>query len=90
MEFTLVGKFMGARLDIETLKKMVKWKWAICGQVDIAPMLNGFFYFVFNYKEDISMVLYGGPWAFNKSTLTIKKWEPNMDLFDTFFLTTLI
>ena len=34
------------------------------------------------------MVLYGDPWGFRKNTLTIKKWEPNMDLSDTFFLTT--
>ena len=34
------------------------------------------------------MVLCGGPWSFGNSTLTIKKWEPNMDLSDAFFLTT--
>ena len=34
------------------------------------------------------MVLCGGPWMFGKSSLTIKKWEPNMDLSDAFFLTT--
>ena len=72
MEFTLMGKFMGARLDIETLKKMFKWKWANRREVDIAPMLNGFFSFVFNCKEDMSMVLCRVPWAFSKSTLTIK------------------
>ena len=36
------------------------------------------------------MILYRGPWSFGKITLTIKKWEPNMDLFDTFLLTTSI
>ena len=34
------------------------------------------------------MVLCGGPWSFGKSTLTIKKWEPNMDLSNALFLTT--
>lgn len=36
------------------------------------------------------MVLCGGPWSFGKSSLTIKKWEPNMDLSNAFFLTALI
>lgn len=81
---------MGARPDIESLKNMIKRKWVIHGQVDIAPMLNGFLSFVFNCNEDMNMVLCGGPWLFGKSTLTIKKWEPNMDLSDAFFLTTLI
>ena len=36
------------------------------------------------------MVLCRGQWSFGKSTLTIKKWEPNMDLSYAFFLTTLI
>lgn len=36
----------------------------------------------------MNMVLYGGPWSFGKSSLTVKKWEPNMDLMDAFFLTT--
>lgn len=34
------------------------------------------------------MVLCGGPWSFGKCSLTIKKWEPNMVLNDSFFLTT--
>ena len=51
-------------------------------------MLNVFFSFAFNYKEDLNMVLCVGPWLFGNSTLTIKKWEPNMDLSDAFFLTT--
>lgn len=67
---------------------MVKRKWALRGQVDIALMMNGFFSFVFTCKEDLNMVLCGGHWSFDNSTLTIKKWEPNMDLSDTFFLTT--
>ena len=88
MEYTLVGKFLGARLDIDTLKNMLKKKWVIHSQVDIAPMANRFLSFVFNYKEDMNMVLCGGPWMFGKSTLMVKKWEPNMDLIDAFFLTT--
>ena len=88
MEFTLVGKFLGARPDLVTLRKMVKGKWAIQGEVDIAPMSNGFFSFLFNCKEDLNMVLCGGPWSFGKCSLTIKKWEPNMDLSYSFFLTT--
>ena len=79
MEFTLVGKFLGERPDLVSLRKMVKGKWAIRGEVDIAPMSNDFFSFLF--------VLYVGPWSFGKCSLTIKKWEPNMDLSDSFFLT---
>ena len=84
MDFTLVGKFLGARPDIDSLRKMVKRKWAIRGEVDIAPVSNGFFSFIFNCKEYFNMVLCGGPWSFGKCSLTIKKWEPNMDLLDFF------
>ena len=88
MDFTLVGKFLGARPVLDSLRKMVKRKWALRGEVDIAPMQNGFFMFNFNCKEDLNLVLCGGPWSFGKSSLTIKKWEPNMVLSDSFFLTT--
>ena len=88
MDFTLVGTFLGARPDLESLRNMVKRKWVIRGEVDIAPLLNGFFLFTFNYKEDMDRVLCGGLWSFGKCSLTIKKWEPNMDLLDSFFLTT--
>ena len=84
MDFTLVGKFLGARLDLDSLRKMVKQKWVIRGEVDIPPMSNGFFSFIFNYKEDMNMVFCGGPWSFGKFSLTIKKWEPNMDLLEFF------
>ena len=73
MEYTLVGKFLGARPNVDSLKKMISKKWAIRGDIDIAPMSNGFFSFIFNYKEDVNMVLCGGPWSFGKSSLTIKK-----------------
>ena len=88
MDFTLVGKFLGARPDLDSLRSMIKQKWVIRGEVDIAPMSNGFFSFIFNCKEDLNMVLCGEPWSFGKCSLTIKKWEPNMDLSDSFFLTT--
>lgn len=90
MDCTLVGKFMGVRPDIDALRNMIKRKWNIRGQVDITHMMNGFFSFVFNCKEGLNMVLCSEPWLFGNSTLTIKKWEPNMDLSDAFFLTTLI
>ena len=88
MDFTLVGKFLGARPVLDSLRMMVKRKWALRGEVDIAALQNGFFLFNFNCKEDLSFVLCGGPWSFGKSSLTIKKWEPNMVLNDSFFLTT--
>lgn len=90
MEFTLVGKFLGAHQDIDGLRNMVKRKWALCGKVDIMLMMSGFFSFVFTCKEDLNMVLCGGPWFFGNITLMIKKWEPNMDMSDAFFLTTMV
>ena len=50
MEFTLMGKFMGARPNIETLKKWLK-KWPISGQVDITPTLTGLFSFFLIAKK---------------------------------------
>ena len=66
MDFTLVGKFLRSRLDLDSLRKIVKRKWVIRGEVDITPMSNGFFSFIFNYKEDINLVLCGGSWSFGK------------------------
>jgi hypothetical protein len=61
MDFTLVGKILGARPVLDSLRKMVKSKWALRGEVDIAPMQNGFLLFNFNCKEDLNLVLCGGP-----------------------------
>jgi len=88
MDFTLVGKFLVAIPNLDSLRKMVKRKWVVRGEVDIPPMLNDFFSFIFNYKEDMKLVLCGGLWSFGKCSLTIKKWEPKMDLSNSFFLTT--
>lgn len=61
MEFTLVGKFLGAHLEVDGLRNMVKRKWGLCGQVDIALMMNELFSFVFTCQEDLNMTLCGGP-----------------------------
>lgn len=90
MDLTLVGKFLGVRPDIDVLRNMVKREWAVHGQVDIDLMMNGFFSFGFTFKEDLIMLVCGGPWSFGNSTLMIKTWEPNIYLSDAFFLTTMV
>lgn len=53
-------------------------------------MAKCFFSFAFSCEEDLSDVLYGGPWVIEKTSLTLKRWSPNLDLNDGIFASSLI
>lgn len=55
------------------------------GQVDVSALSRGLFVLSFSYGEDLEMILSGGPWMFGKSSLSLRKWSPNMELNDFFF-----
>ncbi|XP_059068499.1 uncharacterized protein LOC131859004 [Cryptomeria japonica] len=85
MALSLVGKFMGPRPNIETIRDLSKKKWKLNGQVNIYVMSKGFFVFSFSCEKDISTVLAGGPWVIGKSSLALMKWSLNLDLSDSIF-----
>ncbi|XP_057846158.2 uncharacterized protein LOC131055859 [Cryptomeria japonica] len=48
-------------------------------------MTKGFFSFAFSCEEDLSDVLYGGPWVVGKTSLALNRWSPNLYLNDGIF-----
>ncbi|GLJ21329.1 hypothetical protein SUGI_0392200 [Cryptomeria japonica] len=85
MEMTLVGKYFCPRLNIDVVM-FANRKWALKGQVEITAMSKGALSLAFACKEDMSRVLCDGPWLIGKSMLALKKWAPNMDLNESFFV----
>ncbi|XP_057853351.1 uncharacterized protein LOC131063516 [Cryptomeria japonica] len=90
MAFSLAGKFVGPRPNIEDVRSSVKKKWRLKGQVDVLALSRGFFVFSFSCGEDLEMILSGGPWMFGKSLLSLRKWSPNIELNDSFFESALV
>ncbi|XP_059067606.1 uncharacterized protein LOC131858391 [Cryptomeria japonica] len=86
MTLTLVGKFSKPRPNIDSVRIFVKIK----GQVEVSALPRGFFSFVFSCVEDITTIICGGPWIMGRSSLILKKWSPNMDMYDAFFATILV
>ncbi|XP_059076573.1 uncharacterized protein LOC131875882 [Cryptomeria japonica] len=83
--FTLVGKFVGPRPNIDVVRAFAKKKWRLKGQVEISMMPKGFFPFNFSCLEDQEGVLCGGPWMVGRTFLSLIKWSPNQELNDSFF-----
>lgn len=69
---SLVGKFVGIRPNIESLKEWKKNKWIIKGRVDLIPLACDHILFNFVQMEDLQWVLQNGPWWFGKSGLILK------------------
>lgn len=79
MHLVLVGKFVGARPNIEAVRSWVARKRKGKGQIDVVTMACGFFSFSFACEEDFRFVLAGGPWMLGKALLVLKKWEPGFN-----------
>ena len=61
MDSTLVGRFIGARPNIEDVRAFVWRKWCLKGQVDISAMAKGCLSFCFSYDEDKRDILCSSP-----------------------------
>lgn len=83
---TLVGKFMGTRLNIDMVRIFTKKKWPLKGQVLVTTMAKGFMAFEFSCQEDLAFALCGGPWNISRSILVLQKWTSRLDLNDSFFI----
>ena len=71
MDSTLVGRFIGARPNIEDVRAFVQRKWCLKGQVDISAMANGCLSFYFSYDEDKRDILCCSPWVMGKHTMLL-------------------
>lgn len=85
MSNSLVGKFMGLRPNIEVVRACVKRKWALKGNVEILALPKGLLSFNFSCEEDKLMILCGSPWLVGKTTLVLRKWQPNLNMNDSLF-----
>ena len=85
MASSLVGKFLGPRLSIDDVRKFIKQKWALKGQVSVTAMAKGFMSFDFTCLEDLASILSEGQWAMGRSSLVLQKWSLGMSLNDSFF-----
>ncbi|GLJ26320.1 hypothetical protein SUGI_0506250 [Cryptomeria japonica] len=83
MALTLVGKFIGPRPNIYSVRVFVSQRWKIKGQVEVLTLPQSFFSFAFSCIEDIMTILSG----VHGFSLTLKKWSMNMDMSDAFFET---
>lgn len=90
LELSLVGKFSDPRPNIDLVRFFMSKRWKLKGRVEVSTLLRGFFSFAFSCVEDVPMILCGGPWVVGRSTLTLKKWVPNMDMSDAFFKIALV
>ena len=63
MASTLVGRFLGPRLNIDDIRLFIKQKWALKGQVSVMAMAKGFMSFYFTWLEDLASILCEGQWA---------------------------
>ena len=77
MDSTLVGRFLGARPNIEDVRAFVCKKWKLKGQVDIIAMAKGCLSFCFSCDEDKQDILYFNPWVMWKHNLLLHKWTPS-------------
>lgn len=77
---TLVGHFIGKKLNFHAVKSIAFRIWGELGLQDVLAMDNGFFFFQFLTGEAVITVLDGGPWHMVKMPLVLKRWSPNLTL----------
>lgn len=64
MVSSLVGKFIGPRLNMDIVRTQVRNNCDLKGHVDIAAMPKGSLYVEFSFIEDLKRVLCAGSWSF--------------------------
>ncbi|KAH9292737.1 hypothetical protein KI387_042073, partial [Taxus chinensis] len=77
----LVGKFLGARPNVDTIRNWAIRRWKPKGDLIITTMAKGFFLARFNLQYDVDSVLLGGPWCLGNMGLFLKKWYPGFNPF---------
>ena len=68
---TLVGRFIGARPNIDDVRSFVCKKWSLKGKVDVSEMAKGCLSFCFSCDEDKRDILCSSPWVMGRHTLVL-------------------
>ncbi|GJT49873.1 putative reverse transcriptase domain-containing protein [Tanacetum coccineum] len=79
-ENTLYGYFIGKRMAFPVVEYYVKNNWAKYGLKQIMMNAKGFFFFKFDSRAGLDVVLEGGPWMIRNSPIILKKWSINTSL----------
>ncbi|XP_059066523.1 uncharacterized protein LOC131857812 [Cryptomeria japonica] len=86
MANTLVGKFFSMCPTVETVRKWVKDKWKLKGNVSVSTMPGALFLFKFTVEEDVALVL-SSCWSYGQKKISLFRWkvgfDPSVDLQKT-------
>lgn len=61
---SLVGKFLGSKIPIETLRELIKDRRPLSGNVQVLDLTNDYYYIKFEAYKDTLDVWKGSPWIF--------------------------
>ncbi|GJR79999.1 zinc knuckle CX2CX4HX4C containing protein [Tanacetum coccineum] len=79
-ENTLYGYFIGKRMAFTVVEYYARNNWAKHGLKRIMMNAKGFFFFKFDTRVGLDVVLEGGPWMIRNSPIILKKWSMNSSL----------
>ena len=77
---TLVGYFIGKKLPYSLVKNASNKWWAKHGLKDMLATDSGYFFFMFETKEDCDSALEGGPWYVAGQPILLKHWHTGLML----------
>ncbi|GJW24447.1 zinc knuckle CX2CX4HX4C containing protein [Tanacetum coccineum] len=80
-EHTLYGYFIGKRMAFPVVEYYARNNWAKHGLKRIMMNSKGFFFFKFDTRAGLEVVLEGGPWLIRNSPIILKKWSMDTRLF---------
>lgn len=72
-KFSLVGKFLGVRSDLDMIRKWDMEKWRSQAGMEIIALPKSFFWVKLRSSEDVEKILSGGLWFYGRRGLFLKK-----------------
>ncbi|XLR24568.1 hypothetical protein S83_052468 [Arachis hypogaea] len=79
----LIIKLLGRKVAYEVLKRRLDTIWAKSGGMDLIDLGNNFYVVRLFNDEDYWHVLEGDPWLLFYHYLTIRRWAPEFNPFET-------
>ncbi|KAK9998046.1 hypothetical protein SO802_017649 [Lithocarpus litseifolius] len=76
----LIVNVYGRSMGFSFMQTKLLSLWKPAGRMDCVDLGKDFFLVHFSLKEDYSSVLRKGPWFFGDHFLSIRPWEPNINL----------
>ncbi|KAJ7969350.1 reverse transcriptase [Quillaja saponaria] len=80
---SLIIKLLGKRIRYNFFCKKLYQIWKPIGVLKVIDIGNHFFLIRFSKKEDMEVVVQGGPWLVLDHYLTLRCWRPNFNPFTT-------